>query len=697
MNPFASLIQRHRFVRQIPVFSKLNWFGVQYISSKVEILHVQKGHILYHQGDPADGFYCILTGRIQAYCLDSQQKKYDVEFFRRGMYFGIISLLTGENHSMTFEAMNDSRVLFIRKEHFSGILKNIPQLGVEFSQSLSRRLQNRSAKGKKQALSKILSVYSPVKQTGSSTYAFHLADQIARQAQARTILICISSVLPSNQEREHGDGTQATPRWKGHGRHLDEIADDVEKIRSLVIHNEDGADLLQACFYPDDERLVPQISEFVTALVMDYDYVIVDLPNDMDDVALKVLTQSDEVHLLAHDQERELRMIHRVINALEDSLKERFDPNRVRVLLKTQRDVAQMSYEKSHGILDYDIYARLPYVTDDQLLADRDFGAMWVRSPREDTPFGKEIIKIAREVSGVRVGLVLGGGAALGIAHIGVLKVLEREGVPVDVVAGSSMGALVAALWVTEYDAACLTDIAQQFQDQRSMLKLLDPVIPISGVIGGRLIKRWLHRFLGDKDFHDTRLPLRVVAYDLNNRQELVYESGRLIDAVRKSISIPGVFEPVVEDNRVIIDGGVLNPVPTNVILNLGIHKIIAVNVLQSPEEVIKGYTTKQAVLEEKKKVSFLRAPIKFLKQQVVKRINQALPRPTISNIIVQTLLASEYEVSKQALRDADVMIHPDLSGIQWYELYRVKDLIARGEEAAEKAMPAIRALLQRQ
>ena len=696
MNPFTSLFQRHRSVRQVPVFSGLSWLDVQRIALKADILHFRKGQILYRQGDAADGFYCILSGRIQAYCLDSQQKKYDVEFFRRGMYFGIISLLTGENHSMTFEAMNDSRILFVRKEIFTGLLKSIPHLGVEFSQSLSRRLQNRSKQGRQQALNKILSVYSPAKKTGSSTYAFHLADQIACQVQARVILICISSALPSNQEGERGEGTQATPRWKEHGRHLDEIAGDVELIRSLVVHNEDGADLLQACFYPDDGMLVSDISEFVTALVLDYDYVIVDLPNDMDDVALKVLTQSDEVHLMVHDHERDLHMIRHVINALEEALKEKFDPNRVRVLLKTQKNVPQLPYSTIHGILDYDLYARLPYVTDDQLMQDRDLGALWVRPPSEGTPFGKEIVKIAREVSGVRIGLVLGGGAALGIAHIGVLKVLEREGIPVDVIAGSSMGALVAALWATEYDSACLADIAQQFHDQRSMLKLLDPVIPISGVIGGRLIKRWLHRFLGDKNFHDTRLPLRVVAYDLNNRQELVYDSGRLIDAVRKSISIPGVFEPVVEDNRVIIDGGVLNPVPTNVVLNLGVHKIIAVNVLQSPEEVIKGYATKQVVLEDKEKVSFFRTPVKFLKKKVVGRIDKASPRPTISNIMVQTLLASEYEVSQQAARDADVLIHPDLSGIQWYELYRVDDLIARGEEAAVNALPAIRALLER-
>lgn len=693
MNPLSSMFERYRLIRNIPIFSKLNWFDVQRIAAKARIIQFQKGEIIYRQGDVTNGFYCILSGRVQAYCLDEHGKKYDVEFFRRSMYFGIISMLTGEHHSMTFEAMNDSRILRIDKEQFSAILKSIPQLGMAFSKSLSMRLQARSSRDKHHALNKIISIYSPVRQTGNSTYAFHLAYQIAEQAEANVILIRIASALPT--EKEKYDGTQATPQWKDSGRHLDDIVGNDELIRSLIVTNEKGIDLLHVSFYPDDERLVSQISEFVTTLAIDYDYVVVDLPNDKDDVVMKTLTQSDEVHLLVHDSVDELKMISTVLNDLEEMLREKFNPQYLRVLLKTQKDVALMSFEKIREVLDYDIYARLSYVTDDQLSEAQDFGGTWVRFPKLDSEFGKEISKIAREVSGVRIGLVLGGGAALGVAHIGVIKVLERENIDVDIIAGSSMGALVASLWATEYDADCLVDIAQQFRGQRSMLKLFDPVIPVSGMLGGRLIKRWLHRFLGDKQFFDTRLPIKIVAYDLNNRQELVYDSGRLIDAVRKSISIPGIFEPVIEKDRVIIDGGVMNPVPANVLRNIGVHKIIAVNVLQSPEEVIKGYEDKQVVLEKQKKISFLKSPVKFLKCRLIKQKNKQ-PHPTISDIMVQTLLASEYEMARHAAQDVDVMIHPDLVGIQWYELYRVDDLIRRGEEAAERALPAIRELMKK-
>jgi NTE family protein len=151
-----------------------------------------------------------------------------------------------------------------------------------------------------------------------------------------------------------------------------------------------------------------------------------------------------------------------------------------------------------------------------------------------------------------------------------------------------------------------------------------------------------------------------------------------------------------VENERVIIDGGVLNPVPANVLRRLNVDKIIAVNVLQSPEEVMKGYETRQAILQQAKTKSFFKAPWQFIKSRCFDHDRRKKPRPTISDIMVQTLLASEYEIARQAVVDADIMIHPDLSGIQWYELHRVDELIKRGEEAAERALPAIKELLKR-
>lgn len=263
-------------------------------------------------------------------------------------------------------------------------------------------------------------------------------------------------------------------------------------------------------------------------------------------------------------------------------------------------------------------------------------------------------------------------------------------------ISGSSMGALIAAFWVSGKDSNRIEMVARDFKKLWDIIKLLcDPVMSVSAFIGGKKIVRWLKsRGLEGKTFYDTRIPLKIIAYDILRREELVLESGSLADAVRQSISIPGVMEPVKMKDRWIIDGGVLNPLPTNVLLQGGAKKIIAVNVLQSPDQVMKGYLEEQRQNAIDDQVTFFSSPRKYLMIKVV-RVFSRLFNPNVSDIIVRTLQASEYVIALESARSANVVIHPDLSYINWYELYKVEDLIKRGEDAARAALPQIRKMLE--
>ncbi len=305
--------------------------------------------------------------------------------------------------------------------------------------------------------------------------------------------------------------------------------------------------------------------------------------------------------------------------------------------------------------------------------------------------------RISREIGGVLVGLVLGGGAALGIAHIGVIKVLEEEDIPIDIVAGSSMGALIGSLWVTGKNSKEMTKIAGAFKKKINMLKLVDWFIfPISGFISGRAIKRWLKKYLGNLTFYSTRIPFKVVSYDLVKREEIVINGGSIVNAVRQSISIPGVFMPVVKGDQVIIDGGVMNPLPTNVMVQNGIKKIIAVNVLQSPEDVTKSFELHQKRIKEQAVIPFHKSPFKYVMFRISKLFLKVF-RPNISDIIVFTLQSAEYVIAKQSEEQADVNIHPEAYDVNWYELYKVDALIKAGEDAARRALPQIRALIAKE
>ena len=165
------------------------------------------------------------------------------------------------------------------------------------------------------------------------------------------------------------------------------------------------------------------------------------------------------------------------------------------------------------------------------------------------------------------------------------------------------------------------------------------------------------------------------------------------MDAVRKSISIPGVLRPIVEKGQVIIDGGVLNPLPTNVLARMGTKKILAVNVLQSPEDVTKAVINQNQIDEEEGAAPFTRSPGRFIKHRINKFVRK-LFMPNISDIIVNSLMASEYLISVQSAQQADIVIKPDLVGINWFELYKVDDLIESGYRATKDMMPQIKQLI---
>ena len=231
---------------------------------------------------------------------------------------------------------------------------------------------------------------------------------------------------------------------------------------------------------------------------------------------------------------------------------------------------------------------------------------------------------------------------------------------------------------------------------------LVDPcgvkLMLISGLVRGESIAQWLRSKLDNKTFHDSKIPLRIVAYDLLHRQEHVIDQGSLVDAVRKSIAIPGVIKPVMEAKQMIIDGGVLNPLPTNVLADMGVKKIIAVNVLQSPEEVDWAQKREEEKLTSKKasRSLFSRHPFKFMGFRLGRLLVGDPYAQHRGHCCARTLQASEFVIAQQSAKQADVLIHPDLRGISWFELYQVNELIKRGEEAAEKALPAIKALVNR-
>lgn len=173
-----------------------------------------------------------------------------------------------------------------------------------------------------------------------------------------------------------------------------------------------------------------------------------------------------------------------------------------------------------------------------------------------------------------KIGLALGSGSAKGFAHIGVLKALEENNIKVDVIAGCSAGALIGGLYCSGLSPLELEKVAVEIETK----DWVDLTIPKKGVIKGKKIERMIRKLTNDKNIEQLDKEFIAVATNLRNSQRYIFDSGSLNDAIRASISIPGVFEPVKHDGMLLVDGAVLDRVPVSILKDMNLDFIIGVN-----------------------------------------------------------------------------------------------------------------------
>ena len=687
MDEFSGMINKFSIVKQTPLFSKLNWLDIAFVVHRCSLSEYKKGEIIYSEGDLPNAFYCLVLGRLEAYTKRADGQKETLEYLYRGKHFGIISLLTKENHSVTIRAINDSIVLKIDKDNFERILKRMPNLGIDLSHSLSRRLKRKELHQKIIFESTIICVYSPRAKTGNSTYAINLALSLKKETNKKVALLNINSstegildVLNVSKDLPSLD--------------LKNITYKNTKIIRKILSHEWGIDLLNITYNPSDISQTSQISLLLSFLSNDYHYVVVDLPNRMDDITFKALAQSDLIHLVSFSKQEDLKLMKKVINKLREELKGGFREEKVKLIIRQLKEKGDFLSDAISNFLNFKIYATLPILEcskSEGIINSEDIIVI-ISNPKDE--YARVIRRISREIGEVLVGLALGGGAAFGLAHIGVIKILEQENIAVDVVVGSSMGALIAAFWASGKNAKEIESVFNKFKNKIFSFKLLDFTFPISGLIRGKNIDKLLRQNFNKKTFRDIDRSLKIVSYDLRNRQEVVIDKGNLVDAIKESIAIPGIFRPILKKDMMLMDGGVLNPVPTNILAGMGVKKIIAVNTLASPEDTVRGFKELQARLEKERKIPFWRSPIRYSNFRI-KRVLRKIFFPNIFDVIINSFQAVEYVLAQESCRHADIVISPKLSGINWFELFNVKMLIQNGEEETKRLLPQIKKLIK--
>lgn len=298
-----------------------------------------------------------------------------------------------------------------------------------------------------------------------------------------------------------------------------------------------------------------------------------------------------------------------------------------------------------------------------------------------------------------RIGLALGGGAARGGAHLGVIKALEDQGIRVDFVAGTSIGAMVGAAFTTGR-----LEQLEQFTrelDWQQMAKFLDVSLPYSGLIDGRKVTRFLEELLGERSFVGLSPCLSVVACDLSDGHEVVLRDGNLVEAVRASISIPGLFRPVVRDGEILVDGGLVNPVPVSAVRRMGADIVIAVDL--NHRAVPIGELQRATGKDDPEKGRLRAAKLKETTNPLMRKLEametSGLSRirswrerkgaPNLAEVLMMSLDVMGTQVREARFREdpPDLLIQPKVDHVGFLELHRAKELIDVGYEEARSAL----------
>ena len=300
--------------------------------------------------------------------------------------------------------------------------------------------------------------------------------------------------------------------------------------------------------------------------------------------------------------------------------------------------------------------------------------------------FDADLRRLAREMGRCRIGLALSSGGAKGLAHIGVIQVLEENGIEVDAVAGCSMGAYVAAVWGFGCDGTVMEKLAREVEGRWGIWRLIDPVFPPrEGFVRGQAVKSRLQRTIGDAHFSELARPIRVVATNLYTLDRAVFSSGDVASAVHASIAIPGVCAPVVIDGESYVDGGIADPMPVDVLEDMGIDRIIAVNTIPTP-----AYMRCCLEMEREQKALYGRRH-NFLKG-LNRRVNYFAPG-NILDIMMRAVHGAQIRVAEEACRHAEVVLRPLAMDAHWYEFDKPAKFIAMGRRVAEEHLDEIKAL----
>jgi len=637
------------FLKRNPLFSPL---GEDVLGELVDLLkpeQIDRGATLLREGDPGQALFLIKSGRLRITSKSDRGEEKTIAYLGRGDAVGELSMLTGEPHA--FSAVTDTpcELLKLSKTDFDQVLEAHPLVGIHLTRALSKRLavSFHPQQEKPKEPQRIL-VFPALPHEASILAIVNLAVALVEQTRRKVILVDMTA--------RAGDMARALglhpPLSMDTLLHKQDFLD-IASLRSLITVHPCGLEVLSLHPRLLKEHLLGVVPSLLGLLKDHYDYSLLVDPVEDDDLTAIFMRESDRAMGIVWDQ------------AIEQA-----DATLPKLRLLADRETVPymtifLHHPSSHN--PFKANFRVPW-SETFHQPFRTSGTPYLSS-EQARPALEALERVARGIGKLRVGLAMGSGAAFGYTLIGVLKVFEREGIPIDVVAGTSMGALLGSFFCAGHSPAKIQEIAAGITKQWLFKNIFgDLTLPHSGFMAGQTLSGFLRSILGDMEFDQLRIPFAAVATDIRTGQEIVLREGRVADAVRASTSLPILFEPMKKGEHYLVDGGLVNPVPATTVANMGADILISVNLTAKP--------------------SLRKIPGR-------KKLLPLVPEaPNLAEVFFKMIYTMQYEIAQARTEIAHVTIAPDLRDYNWTEFHRSDTILKVGESAAEEALPKIKSLL---
>lgn len=301
-----------------------------------------------------------------------------------------------------------------------------------------------------------------------------------------------------------------------------------------------------------------------------------------------------------------------------------------------------------------------------------------------------------KKIKSIKIGLALGSGAARGLTHIGVLKAIEEKGIKISYISGTSIGALIGGAYAAGFSVAEIEKIALQ-TDWKLMAKLFSPTLTSKSLMNSSYLTEFLNTLYANKTFENLKIPFSAVSTDILTGRMVVLNKGDLLTAIRASISLPIIFSPVTCGEYKLVDGGLVNPTPVDIVKNMKMDKVIAVNLRKFDTYIVENSNEKKVLnaagamkdLSVNDKIEyFLKHPLPYLSDSKTMEIRD----PKFWSVLYNMFIIVQVQIGNlnMQLAKPDILIEPDTSNYKSFDFSKAKELIEIGYLTAKETFLSI-------